>query len=114
METFHEQVMEPASKLATKIRTSSSVYTFQLNKIPFPNWKPLTSILAKNNSIIDVKTGKTLKPNTHVILDKDGVTGRYIIMLEPTLYRVNTGQEDLMLRQGVYLAEFDHPITKHK
>ena len=56
----------------------------------------------------------TLKPNTVVVADQNGVFGKFIIMLEPTLYRVNMGKKDSILRQDVFLVELDHPITKRR
>ncbi len=114
MKRFHEQVMEPASKLAVMLRGSCSAYWFHITEAPFLNFKPLTTNQIKANCMIDVKTRMTLKPNTGVVADKNGVFGKCIIMLEPTLYRVNKGKEDSELRQGVFLVELDHPITKRK
>ena len=62
--------------------------------------------------MIDIKTRMTLKPNTGVVADKNGVFGKCVIMLEPVLYRVNEGKKDSTLRQGAFLVELDHPITK--
>ena len=114
MDRFHEQIMQPASKLATTLRASCSTYRFQIAEAPFPNFKPVTTNFIKTNSMIDVKTRMTLKPNTSVVADENGVFGKCIMMLEPTLYRVSKDKRNSKLRQGAYLVELDHPITKRK
>ena len=114
MNRFHEQVMQPASKLAITLQGSCSIYCFHITKAPFSKFKPLTTNRIKNNCMIDVKTRMTIKPNTGVVADESGVFGKFIMMLEPGLYRVNKGKEDSTLRQPVYLVELDHPITKRK
>ena len=114
MGSFYEQVMQPASKLATKLRASCSTYGFYFAGAAFEKFEPLTTTMLKDHCMIDVKTRMTLKPNTGVVADKNGVFGKCIIMLEPALYRVNKGKEHSILRQGVFLIELDHPITKRK
>ncbi|KAK0514032.1 hypothetical protein JMJ35_003754 [Cladonia borealis] len=114
MERFHIQVMEPASKLATTLRESCSTYWFHITETPFLEFKPLTANQIKSNCMVDIKTRMTLKPNTGVVADKNGVCGKCIIMLEPVLYRVNEGKKDSTLRKGAFLVELDHPITKRK
>ena len=98
MERFHEQVMQPASKLATKLRGSCSTYRFYIPEAPFQKFQPFTTDMLKDNCMIDVKTRMTLKPNTGVVSDKNGVFGKCVIMLEPILYRVNKGKKDSTLR----------------
>ena len=112
MQRFHEQVMQPALKLATTLRGSCSTYRFSIAQAPFQKFEPLTTNMLKDNCMIDVKTRIHLKPNTGVVADKNDVFGRCIIMLEPVLYRVNKGKEDSTLRQGAFLVELDHPIAK--
>ena len=114
MKRFHEQIMQPASKLATTLRASCSTYWFQIAETPFPKFNPLTTNLIRTNRMIDLKTRMTLKPNAGLVADENGVFGKLIMMLEPGLYRVNKGKEDSTLRPCVYLVELDHPITKRK
>ncbi len=114
MKRFHELVMQPASKLAITLQGSCSTYWFRLAEAPFQEFRPLTTDLIKDYRMIDIKTRMTLKPNTGVVADKNDVFGKCIIMLEPILYRANKGREDSTLRQGVFLVELDHPITKSK
>ena len=114
MKRFHKQIMQPASKLATTLQASCSNYCFQIAEAPFPKFDPLTTNHIQSNGMIDVKTRMTLKPNTGVVADDNGVIGKFIMMLEPGLYRVNKGKEDSTLRQGVFLVELHHPITKRK
>lgn len=112
MKRFHEQIMQPASKLATILQASCSTYCFQIAEVPFPNFKPLTTDHIKGNGMIDIRTRMTLKPNAVVVADDNGVFAKCIMMLEPELYRVNKDKMDSKLRQGMYLVELDHPITK--
>ena len=114
MKRFQDQVMQPASKLAITLRGSCSTYCFHITGTPFPRFKPLTTNRIRDECMIDVKTRMTLKPNTGVVADESGVFGKFIMMLEPGLYRVNKGKEDSTLRRGVFLVELDHPITKRK
>ena len=112
--SFYEQVMQPASKLAIKLRASCSTYGFCFPGAAFEKFEPVTTTMLKDHCMIDVKTRMTLKPNTGVVADKNGVFGKCIIMLEPGLYRVNKGKEHSILRQDAILIELDHPITKRK
>ena len=114
MNTFYEQVMQPALKLAITLQGACSTYCFDIAESPFTKFKPLTTDQIKDHCMIDIKTRMTLKPNAGVVADENGVFGRCIMMLEPGLYRINKGKEDSTLRQRVYLVELDHPIRKRK
>ena len=114
MKRFHVQVMQPASKFAITLQGSCSNYWFGITEYLLQDFRPLTTDMIKDYRMIDFKTRMPLKPNTGVVADKNGVFGKCIIQLEPQLYRINTGKEPYVLRQGVYLVELDHPITKCK
>ena len=106
--------MQPASKLATTLQASCSDYWFQIDEAPFAKSEPLKLNHIHSNVMIDVKTRVSLKPNTGVVADDNGVLGKCIMMLEPELYRINKEKGDSILRQGVYLVKLDHSITKRK
>ena len=59
---FYLQVLVPAVKLATTVQTSASRYAFTFQKTVFIQFKPLTPSWFKIHKIVDIKTGKSLKP----------------------------------------------------
>lgn len=110
---FYGQVMGPAAKFATQLRVSSSMYKLALGNDPFSNWLPLTPKFLKLYALVDIKTRGTLKPNSTVSTDREGVFGKIVILLEPGLYRHLNGGEEIELRQQAFLVDLHHPLKKH-
>ena len=108
---FHAQILLPAIKLANIIRMSTSDYVFSLPERAVKEFKPVTVEKLKKHTMIDFKTGRTLKPDSAVVADKDGNIGNIVISLEPGLYRLMKPNKSV-LRQEVFLVELHHPLGK--
>ncbi len=73
--------------------------------------KPVTTDLLKVFRIIDSKSERELKPNSAVIADENGIIGKFILCLEPGLYRQIKGKKTT-LHQEMFLVELNHPLPK--
>lgn len=113
MTRFYQQVLQPAAKVAMTIRTSASTYTYSMAGNPFHTWVPLGVRHMTTHRMLDVKNGSYLKPNAAVVADKDGIIGKFIIPLEPGLYRIKEGKDKTTLLPVMYLVELNHPVAKH-
>ena len=112
MERFYQQVLEPAAKVATMIQTSASTYRYSMSDHPFRKWEPLSLRHMKTHRMLDIKNGSYLKANAAVVADEQGIIGKFIIPLEPGLYRMKEGKDETRLRQVTYLVELNHPVAK--
>ena len=61
--------------------------------------------------MLDVQTGKHLKPDSAVLADENGVIGEIIISMEPGLRRMNRDKATI-LHQGTVLVKLSHPLGK--
>ena len=111
--TFYDQVLHPAVKLANAIRMSTTDYVISIPESLTINSRPVAVAkdMLERHKIVDSKSGKQLKPNSALVVDKDGVIGNFIVLLEPTLYRVIKGKET-NLHLGTILVELNHPLPK--
>ena len=105
-------MLEPAAKVATTIQTSASAYRYSIADQPFGNWEPVSLRHMKMHRMLDIKNGRFLKPDAAVVADKQGNIGRFIIPLEPGLYRTNEGKDETKLRPEMFLVELSHPVAK--
>ena len=110
-DTLSEQILLPAIKFANVIRKSTSEYRISIPEAYTIKSKSVTKESLKSRKMIDVKSGKHLKPDSAVIADEDGIIGSLIICLEPALYRVMNGKERLLLK-GTFLVELNSPLPK--
>lgn len=113
MESFYQQVLEPAAKVATMIQTSASTYRYSMSDHPFRYWEPLGLRHMKTHTMLDIKNGGYLKANAAVIADNQGNIGKFIIPLEPGLYRMKDGKMEKILRPVTYLVELNNPVAKN-
>ena len=112
--TFYDQVLYPAVKLANAIRMSTTDYVVSIpESLLIKNSRPvaITMDMLERHKIVDFKSGKQLKPNTALVVDKDGVIGNFIVLLEPSLYRVSKGRLT-NLHLGTILVELNHPLPE--
>lgn len=114
MESFYQQVLEPAAKVATMIKTSASTYKYFLPDQPFQKRIPLVLTHMEKYKMLDIKNGSYLKANAAVIADKQGNIGKCIIPLEPGLYRTKEGQGQTLLLSVTCLVELNHPVVKSR
>lgn len=64
--------------------------------------------------MIDVASGKTLKRDSVVVSDSDGVIGEYIMTLWPALYRCDDKDKFVPLSQEIILVELDKPLGRRR
>lgn len=112
VDKLHYQVMVPASELASKVQLSLSHYDFRMHDEPFQNYVILNPRSLEHHKLIDVKTRKTLKPDSAVVPDSNGHIGRTMIPLEPGLWRVDGGGTQITLKSKAYLVNLFHPVGK--
>lgn len=110
--SFYDQIMVPAAKLAVKIQTCAIPYVFSIRKSPLCNFMPLILEHLTMFRLTEYRTGKLLKPDSAVVPDDRGVIGRFIMLLEPSLHRVNGKGDVTMLRLATFLVELNHPVGK--
>lgn len=109
--TFYDRVLLPAVKLANTVRMSTSDYVLSIPELPFTAHKPIITDLLKVHKMLDLESGRHLKPDSAVVANKDGVIGDFVLCLEPGLSRVIKGKETT-LRQAIFLVKLNHPLGK--
>ena len=119
MVRLREQVVLPAVDFATRIQLSASTYGFNPDPggNPFEGYREKVALgpkLLHDYKIIDVHSRKTLKPDSPVVLDKNGSFGYVVMQVEPGLMRVNEGKDNTTLRQPVFLTKLHQPLGKRK
>ena len=87
------------------------IYMYFRNHIQF---KLLTPSWFKIHKIIDIKTGKCLKPVSAIVPDELGSFGDLVISSEPGLYRVNKDSQEVILCPTMLLVELKYPLGKCK
>ncbi|KAL9116713.1 MAG: hypothetical protein Q9187_006757 [Circinaria calcarea] len=110
---LYEQVFVPAAKLALEIQLSSTHYEFSPRMPSFPTLGYEAAVMdnLKYNTLIDVSTRRKLKPDNPVIARKDGKIGYPLLLLEPSLSRVDISTKR-NLRKPVFLVELEEPLRK--
>ncbi|KAL8840763.1 MAG: hypothetical protein Q9170_001201 [Blastenia crenularia] len=111
-----EKIINPAVELATTIQTSPSQYIFvpTVKKFfPFDGYSVTRETLSKFK-LIDIGSGKTLKPDSPVQSDEQGHIGTPIMVLAPALYRCDPGQSALLLVKEVVLVRLFKPLGRHR
>ena len=109
--SFYSQVLLPAVKLANTIKMSTSEYTFSIPRFTLDSQKAVTIKTLGTCKMLDIQTGKHLKPDSAVLADKNGVIGEIIISIEPELRRMNRDKATI-LHQGTVLVKLSHPLGK--
>lgn len=109
---FYKAVMFPAAELASKVQASATTYEFVMPKDMFSNLVPVHMDHLARFRMVEVKTGKTLKPDSKVVPDNHGCIGKFIMRLEPSLHRTNRDQRSTTLYQACYLVQLDKPLVR--
>lgn len=109
---LYNQVLLPAAELATKINGSLSTYSLAMEiRHPFQSRVLLADHLEVYR-LVDIRTRKTLKPESGVTADRKGRIGTVIMPLEPALSRVNTDGKRVELRPDTLLIQLIYPLKK--
>ena len=103
--------MVPAAKLATTMRISTSEYVFDSMSISGLTFEPVILDHFKVCQMIDIRSGRHLRPDSAVVADNAGIIGKIVMFLEPGLHRRIDGKYKT-LRQTVFLIELKHPLGK--
>ena len=101
----------PAVNLAITMRGSTTKYAFKLNLSPNKEIRTITVEDFKRFRLLDIKTGKDLKPNK-VVVDVNGSIGNTVLNLEPSLCRVFKNEKTVVLFPAMILIELSHPLGK--
>ena len=112
--SFYTQIFRPAVNLASTIKESTTRYEWSLQDSTtiLKKWKPLSKACFNKNKIVDMKTGKCLKPDNLVTADQQGIIAIGVLMIEPSLYRLNWNGQGNTLRQGTIIANLKSPLEK--
>lgn len=114
MANFHDQVMVPAASLAVKMQSSASTYGLLMPKKLRSKLSAATTDHLRKSKLVEVETGKVLKPDCAVVARNNGVIGEQIIVLEPSLNRTYGNEDAVVLRKSMVLVELLHPLgTPH-
>lgn len=110
MERFQDQVTTPAMTVISQLQGLASPYRLGMVEKNMLNRVRVTKTDLNKVIAIDVGTGKTLKPGSVIVSDRDGVIGDFVLPLEPSLHRVNEGTSETELRRETWLVRLDHPL----
>ncbi|KAL8719796.1 MAG: hypothetical protein Q9225_003231 [Loekoesia sp. 1 TL-2023] len=111
-----DKVITPATKLADMIRTSPTAYELIPKEygMSFPNDYVFVQDELSDYKLVDVASGKTLKPNSPVQPNEEGEIGTAVMVLAPALYRCDPGQDELLLVKAVILIELFKPLGRRR
>ena len=98
--SFYIQILLPAVNLAKIIQLSTARYAWGLQKGILRKWPPISKDILKYHKIMDMKTGKCLKPDSLVTADQQGSIWTAVLMVEPSM-RDSQGNT---LKQGTVVA----------
>ena len=110
MKRFHDQVTVPATALVSQLQELASPYRLGMTERNMLNRQRLTRNDLSKLVAIDLETGRTLKPSSAIISDREGFIGDLLLALEPSLHRVNEGMSETDLRQETWLVRLDHAL----
>lgn len=110
--SFCTQISQPAVNLASTIQESTTRYEWSWPKYMLRKMKPLDKAILKNHKMIDMKTGKCLKPDSLVVADQQWIMANPVLKIEPGLYRVDGNGQRNVLRQGTIIANPESPFEK--
>ena len=108
MKRFHDQVTIPATALVSRLQGLASPYRLGMVEKNMLNCQRIAKNDLSKIIAIDLETGRTLKPGSAIISDREGVIGDLLLSLEPSLHRVNEGMSETDLRQETWLVRLDH------
>ena len=110
--SFHAQILEPAVNLGCTMQESTTKYAWLLQKNLFVKWPLFGKDDLQNQKMVDIKTGKCLKPNSLVKADQQGSIGTVILMAEPGLCRDYGDHQRHTLRQATFIVNLKFPLQK--
>lgn len=112
MDNLFQQVTWPACNLAVTILGSLSTYTCWEWKTPHTEFANAHHLDSKAFKLVELTTGRYLKPDSAVVASKNGDIGEFILGLEPNLVRVNEKGERMLLQPMTLLVKLFEPIGK--
>ena len=74
-------------------------------------WKRQNKAILINHKMIDIKSGKCLKPDSLVAAGQQWIIADPVLKIEPVLYRVDR-KGKYILRQGTILVNLELPFEK--
>ena len=75
-------------------------------------WKTPDKAILINHKMIDMKTGKCLKPERLVAPDQQWIIANPVLKIEPVLYRPGRNGLRIVLRQGTIIANLESRFEK--
>lgn len=106
------QVIVPSADLAFKINGSVSRYKFIMETDAPLQPEHVYLDYVRYHRLINVKSRKTLKPDSGLTADREGRIGTRIMPLEPELRRVDADGKTVELRQDSHLVHLHQPLIK--
>ena len=108
--SFDTQILRPAVSLANTVQESTTKYAWTLPKRIIGEGTPVSKDDLEIHKIMDMKTGKCLKPDSLVTADQQGVIGTAVLMIEPCLGLMNGERQWNTLRQGMSIVNLKFPL----
>lgn len=110
--SFYTQIVRPAVRLANTMQESTTTYAWSLPRRINLEGTPIGKDVLEQHKLLDMKTGKRLKPDSLVTADQQGVIGIAVLWVEPWLCRVNEERPWNTLRQGTSIVNLKFPLEK--
>ena len=112
---LYNKIIIPAFDLAITMQTSTNSYHFEprMSIHMIFDHRVVPKELLGQIRVIDAATGKTLKPDSLVVPDRDGNIGEQVMTLSPALYRRDQAKF-IPLSQEVILVELYQPLGRRR
>ena len=94
------------------MQESTARYAWSLQKDLLVKWPPFGKGDLQNYKMVDIKTGKCLKPDSLVTADQQGSIGTVVLMVEPGLCRDYGDHQGHTLRQETFIVNLEFPLQK--
>lgn len=113
MMRLHQDVSMYAAQLESSIHLSSTDYRFEsMHHMPKCLYEPVTVKFLNDIISVDVETRMTLKPDSPVVADCDGLIGIPLLLVEPFLKRQDKlERKEIMLRKTTFLVKLFSPLA---
>ena len=110
--SFYTKISQPAVNLASTVQESTTRYIWSWHKGILRKWKTRDKAILVYHQMIEMKTGKCLKPESLVATDQQRIIANPVLKIEPVLCRAGRNGLLIVLRQGTIIANLESRFEK--